>query len=164
MGPFTGHARAVLCVAISPDGQWIASSSGDQTVRLWNVSTQVATGAGSLIEMGSVLEPVEFPSDGQFIISSEPQVNLHVMLNTVTGNATGNTVTASHAEFTDHSIINEDGWICGSNGELLIWIPLMHRAHLHRPSNIWVGGKYETRMDLSGFVHGHRWATCIDPR
>jgi hypothetical protein len=87
------------------------------------------------------------------------------MLNTGTGNATGNTMTASHVDFTNHSIINADGWICGSNGELLIWIPLIHRAHLHHPSNVWVAGKYETCMDLSAFVHGHSWATCsIDPR
>ena len=86
------------------------------------------------------------------------------MLITAAGNTSGNTGTATHTDFTDHSIINEDGWICGNSGELLIWIPLIHRAHLHRPSNIWVAGKNETRMDLSTFVHGHRWATCINPR
>jgi hypothetical protein len=86
---------------------------------------------------------------------------LLIILNTATGDATGNTVIAN---FTDHSIINEDGWICGSNGELLVWIPLIHRAHLHRPSNIWVAGKYEIQMDLSAFVHGHCWATCTDPK
>ena len=88
------------------------------------------------------------------------------MLNTATGNATlgRNKVTAKYADFTNHSIINEDGWICGNNGELLIWIPLIHRAHLHRPSNIWVLGKNETRMDLSAFVHGHSWVTCIDTK
>jgi hypothetical protein len=86
---------------------------------------------------------------------------LLIILNIAAGNATGNTATAN---FTNHSIINEDGWICGSNGELLIWIPLIHRAHLHHPSNIWVAGKHETRMDLSAFVHGENWATCIDTR
>ena len=81
------------------------------------------------------------------------------MLNALTGNA----VTARHStDFTDHSVINEEGWIRGSNGELLIWIPLIHRVGLHRPSNIWVSGKHETRMNLSTFVHGHSWTTCID--
>ena len=76
---------------------------------------------------------------------------------------TGNQVTAGHsAHFTDQSIINEEGWVCGSNGECLIWIPLIHRAHLHHPSNVWVAGKHETKMDLSTFVHGHSWTRCID--
>jgi hypothetical protein len=75
----------------------------------------------------------------------------------------GNSVTTGPVEFTDQSIINEEGWICGSSGELLIWIPLIHRPHLHRPSSVWVSGEHETRMDLSMFVHGYSWATCIEP-
>ena len=75
---------------------------------------------------------------------------------------TGNALTPDSVDFTDQSIINEEGWICGSNGELLIWIPLIHRAHLHRPSNVWVAGEHETCMDLSTFVHGYNWASCID--
>jgi WD40 repeat protein len=34
-----GHTDWVWSVAFSPDGNTIASSSGDQTVKLWNVST-----------------------------------------------------------------------------------------------------------------------------
>jgi hypothetical protein len=71
-------------------------------------------------------------------------------------------VTTRLPGFTDHSVINDEGWICGSDGELLMWIPLLHRAHLHRPSNVWVAGEYETRMDLSTFVHGRSWTACID--
>ena len=51
---------------------------------------------------------------------------------------TGNAVTTRHLDFTDHTIVNEEGWICGSGGELLVWIPLIHRAHLHHPSNVCV--------------------------
>ena len=82
------------------------------------------------------------------------------MLNTTAGI----TETTSHVDFTDHSVINEEGWICGIKGELLMWIPNTHRKNLHRPSNIWVAGKYETRMNLSTFVHGRSWMTCISPR
>ncbi|KAH9064599.1 hypothetical protein EDB87DRAFT_1598276 [Lactarius vividus] len=75
---------------------------------------------------------------------------------------TRSTENKGHIDFTNHSVINEEGWICDTKGELLMWIPQTHRANLHRPSNIWVAGEYETRLDLSTFVHGQSWTTCID--
>jgi WD40 repeat protein len=154
-GPFIGHTKWVLSVTFSPDGCHFVSGSADQTVRVWNISTGGVTAAGLFTRHTDSAELAAFSSDGQFIILSELFFNSHVAL-------TGKTVTTRFVDFTDHSIINEEGWICGGNGELLIWIPLIHRAHLHRPSNVWVSGQHETRMDLSMFVHGSSWTTCID--
>ncbi|AFZ81141.1 WD-repeat domain-containing protein [Theileria equi strain WA] len=34
-----GHSEAVLCLEFSPDGSYLASGSGDSTVRIWDLST-----------------------------------------------------------------------------------------------------------------------------
>ena len=62
----------------------------------------------------------------------------------------------------DQSKIDHDGWICGDEGALVVWIPQIHQSSLHRPANIWVAGPHETWLDLSRFVHGLNWATCKD--
>ncbi|KAN0116470.1 hypothetical protein V8E52_005851 [Russula decolorans] len=74
----------------------------------------------------------------------------------------GETGTTNGVDFTDHSVINQEGWIRGSKGELLMWIPSVDRDCLHRPSTIWVSGKRGTILNLSNFVHGRSWATCIN--
>jgi WD40 repeat protein len=35
-----GHSNLVFSVAFSPDGKYLASGSGDNTVKLWSVESQ----------------------------------------------------------------------------------------------------------------------------
>uniref|UniRef100_A0A7S1F3U1 NLE domain-containing protein n=1 Tax=Noctiluca scintillans TaxID=2966 RepID=A0A7S1F3U1_NOCSC len=37
----TGHSEAILCCAFSPDSMQLASGSGDTTVRLWDLNTEL---------------------------------------------------------------------------------------------------------------------------
>ncbi|XP_064610704.1 ribosome biogenesis protein bop1-like [Liolophura sinensis] len=36
---YEGHSDMVRCISVDPSGQWLASGSDDQTVRLWEIAT-----------------------------------------------------------------------------------------------------------------------------
>ena len=154
-GPFHGHSELVNSVAFSPDGQHIASGSDDQTIHVWNAMTG-ETVAGPFTGHSGSVTSVAFSPDGQHIASGSDDQTIQVWKI-----MTGETKITGQVDFTNHSKINDEGWICGSNNELLMWIPPLHRSGLHRPSNIWISSEHETCLDLSTFVHGHNWSTCI---
>jgi len=62
-----GHTAAVTCVAVSPDGQMLASGSADETIRLWNVATGELTATVRGHE-DSVLA-LAFSPDGELLAS-----------------------------------------------------------------------------------------------
>ena len=65
--PLEGHTSPVWSVAFSPDGRFIASGSGDKTVKVWELETAqtVHTLRGHTSEVSSVA----FSPDGRFIAS-----------------------------------------------------------------------------------------------
>jgi hypothetical protein len=60
-------------------------------------------------------------------------------------------------DFMNEYLVNSDGWMCGEEGELLLWIPQIHRSYFHRANTVWIAGRHETWLDLSNFVHGSNW-------
>ena len=71
----------------------------------------------------------------------------------------GNGFTAITPRFGDNSKL-ADGWIHGSNSELLFWVPPLFRDGLWRPRNTVVIAKVSTRLDFNSFVHGNSWTQC----
>ncbi|TVP66226.1 MAG: hypothetical protein EA343_01745, partial [Nodularia sp. (in: Bacteria)] len=64
----TGHSSYIRSVAFSSDGQFLASGSEDETIKLWNVTTgtEICTLTGHSDSVYSII----FSSDGQFLASS----------------------------------------------------------------------------------------------
>jgi hypothetical protein len=42
--------------------------------------------------------------------------------------------------FMNKFLIDSDGWMCGEEGELLLWIPQVHQPFLYRPNTLRIAG------------------------
>ena len=51
-GPFTGHDGAITGLAFTIDDKALASSSGDCTILIWDVSTKMVTSTGARMPFG----------------------------------------------------------------------------------------------------------------
>ncbi|PPQ89185.1 hypothetical protein CVT25_001153 [Psilocybe cyanescens] len=153
--PFTGHSSLVTTVAFSPDGKWIVSGFCDATIRVWSASSGelayiLPSGHTNFIISAS------FSPDGTQIVSGGDNSTIRIMP------ACPIPVSPSdEVSFNDQSSIDSDGWIRGDHGELLLWIPSLHRPGLYRPNfPTRIIGRNQTRLDTSNFVHGSNWAAC----
>jgi WD40 repeat protein len=155
-GPFEGHNTIVECVAFSPDGRRVASGSVDGTILIQNAWTGVLE-AGPLIFEGGPsngVASVVFSSDGSRVAavsSGDGAIRIWVIPQ----------VQSPVSAFSDHTKL-QDGWVIGAAGELIFWVPPIHRQSLLRPSNLVIigGDSTVTKLDLTHFVHGTRWAEC----
>jgi len=190
-GPFKGHADWVLSVAFSPNGCQIVSGSKDRTIRVWDATTG-ETVAGPFTGHTDSVNSVAFSPDGNHVLSgSSDQTVRTSSVAKWKDNETGSerNDVEFEFEFADRHlrsvVIDDEGWLRGggsgggsgadggadgdAGGELLIWIPPIHREgglHLLPTTSTSTSADehHGTRLDVSDFVHGHSWTTCIDPR
>ncbi|NEO54832.1 MAG: hypothetical protein F6K54_18140 [Okeania sp. SIO3B5] len=68
-----GHSAGLWGVAVSPNGEFIASASADRTVKLWNKNGKLLT---TFTSHNSGVLGVTFSPDGEIIASSDEQGNI----------------------------------------------------------------------------------------
>jgi len=67
--PLQGHTGAVQCVALSPDGHRIVSSSMDNTIRVWEADTSNAFTAPLERRSGGGVTSVAISPDRKRIVT-----------------------------------------------------------------------------------------------
>jgi hypothetical protein len=100
----TGHTSIVQSVALSADGQTLASGSWDKTIKVWNLSTGQAV--RTLTGHTSIVQSVALSADGQTLVSGSWDKTIKVW-NLSTGQAV-RTLT-DHTEGVISVAISADG-------------------------------------------------------
>lgn len=70
LAPLKGHAGEIQSLVFDSDGNWLASSSADATVRLWNFQTGIPDASNTVLDSGVVYSLI-FPDSVGLIVGSE---------------------------------------------------------------------------------------------
>ncbi|KAK6507221.1 hypothetical protein TWF481_005671 [Arthrobotrys musiformis] len=73
---FQGHSDDVTSVSFSPDNQWLASGSRDQTIRIWDVCFGAPSKTLQSLDSGWITSVI-FSLDGAMLLSADKGTDLH---------------------------------------------------------------------------------------
>ena len=82
-----GHELAVVCIAISPDSNYIVSGSKDKSIKLWDVRTKREV--RNFLGHESTVSSLDFSPDGKYILSGSYDRSFRIW-ETLTGNEISN--------------------------------------------------------------------------
>jgi len=154
-----GHKGWVRSVTYSFDGRLIASGSSDQTCRLWDAETgaPIAVYHG---HTGRVLTVVFTPDDQSIILCDD-----YKSIRALSLNVSPSIAPSCEGEFAEtlaSATLDDEGWITGPLGELLIWVPTEYRKYLPlHPCRIHIAARgINIVVGDSGWNRGESWTSC----
>lgn len=182
-----GHKGAVFSIAFSPSGKQIVSGSQDHTIRVWDSEKAIALGV--LHGHNGPVNSVHFSPDGERILSASHDHTIRVWdtysFNPLEVTASPDSQLESSSDkpssaqalppaqrlfgdsqfsafgWTDSVQMDDDGWIVGTDSNLVLWIPFHLRGFFHQVrGTLVVDGGIE--LDLSNMAHGSEWNRCRD--
>jgi len=152
------YTDLVTPVAYSPDGICIVSASYIGFIRVWDAKTgEVVAGPfeGHISPVTSVAySPDVTLLDPSYTATTQPLSSTPFIARP----ASDIVDTQDTAPFWFSRPI--DGWVHGSQSELLFWVPPHHCGDFCQSKNIVLIGKNSMRLNLKHFVHGLKWHLC----
>ena len=150
-GPFE-HEDSVLSVTFSADSKLVVSGSYGGTIRVWDVEKGQAV-IGPLKGHEGSIYSIAISGDGSRLVSGSDDGTIRVW-----------DLTQLRRPFTHgDQFPGEDGWVKGEEGELLFWVPHIHRLSFYCQRSLLVIGPHVTRVNFSRDRLGDNWTECYTP-
>jgi WD40 repeat protein len=126
----TGHTATVSACAIAPDGTWLATTSSDATMRLWDMATGTCT--ATLTGHTATVNACAIAPDGTWLASASADSTLRLWEAT-----TGRLVAAMRADgpLTDVAWLPDRAgiYVTGYAGVYLYTVTAPHESGQHQP-------------------------------
>ena len=151
-----GHTDWVWSVAWSFDGRFVATGSNDTTLRLWDANTGAPL--ATLRDHAKAIMSVAFTPDDQFLVSGSEDTTIRRWKISAACRALE---CSSNAVAALECATLKDGWLVGSAGELILWVPAEYRACLAvYPCILRMGSSVVIGVGDIGLHAGLDWTSC----
>ena len=148
----TGAIRRVIRLCFSSDDAWIASSSVDRSISVWNALT------GSLFSKTLLSVSLNYIA---FLPSTDPK---YIRLASASSDGLIRIWCLDVGSQETAWILKNDGWLTGNDGNLLFWVPSDLRSTLITgPCTRIFNCQFSTKLLLSEH-QGTSWTTSRHPR